>query len=185
MCFEARRRFVPEIASAHVHCDETHIIRFVSTSRTRIRQLRIDWLKSVRDIVVVLLRMRSCIIRPLSFRSWHIEDGGSLYYKYFLLQNVETNRMRCVSSLGDASFPRYLRFTSAHARKQTSPQPPGRELKCERVVGSENGFQIWIADDVSIPKMTSQKFLVPTPPAESQKCVYRERKLGLENVFQI
>ncbi len=30
----------PEIASAHAHCDETHIIRFVSTSRTRIRQLR-------------------------------------------------------------------------------------------------------------------------------------------------
>ena len=50
MCFEAGRRFVPEIASAHMHCDETHIIRFVSTSRTRIRQLRIDWLKSVRDI---------------------------------------------------------------------------------------------------------------------------------------
>ena len=174
MCFEAGRCFVPEIASAHAHCDETHIIRFVSTSRTRIRQLRIDCLKSVRDIVVVLLRMRSCIIRPLSFRSWHIQ-----------VQNVETNRMRCVSSLGDASFPRYLRFTSAHARKQTSPQPPGRELKCERVVGSENGFQIWIADDVSIPKMTSQKFLVPTPPAESQKCVYRERKLGLENGFQI
>ena len=45
MCFEAGRRFVPEIASAHAHCDETHIIRFVSTSRTRIRQLRIDWLR--------------------------------------------------------------------------------------------------------------------------------------------
>ena len=59
MCFEAGRCFVPEIASAHVHCDETHIIRFVSTSRTRIRQLRIDWLKSVGDIAVFLLRMRS------------------------------------------------------------------------------------------------------------------------------
>ncbi len=45
-------RFVPEIASAHAHCDETHIIRFVSTSRTRIRQLRIDWLRCVRDIAV-------------------------------------------------------------------------------------------------------------------------------------
>ena len=42
MCSEAGRRFVPEIASAHAHCDETHIIQFVSTSRTRIRQLRID-----------------------------------------------------------------------------------------------------------------------------------------------
>ena len=46
MCFEAGRCFVPEIASAHVHCDETHIIRFVSTSRTRIRQVRIDWLQN-------------------------------------------------------------------------------------------------------------------------------------------
>ena len=53
-----------------------------------------------------LLRMRSCPIRPQSFRSWHIQ-----------VQKVETNRMRCVSSLGDASFPRYLRFTSAHARQ--------------------------------------------------------------------
>ena len=66
MCFEAGRRFVPEIASAHAHCDETHIIRFVSTSRTRIRQLRIDWLRSVRDIAVFstahaqLLRLRNC-----------------------------------------------------------------------------------------------------------------------------
>ena len=59
MCFEAGRRFVPEIASAHAHCDETHIIRFDSTSRTRIRQLRIDWLESVRDIAVFLLRMHS------------------------------------------------------------------------------------------------------------------------------
>ena len=59
MCFEAGRRFVPEIASAHAHCYETHIIRFVSTSRRRIRQLRIDWLRSVRDIAVFLLRMRS------------------------------------------------------------------------------------------------------------------------------
>ena len=59
MCFEAGRRFVPEMASAHAHCDETHIIRFVSTSRTRIRQLRIDWLESVRDIAVFLLRMHS------------------------------------------------------------------------------------------------------------------------------
>ena len=59
MCFEAGRRFIPEIASAHVHCDEIHIIRFVSTSRTRIRQLRIDWLRPVRDIAVFLLRMRT------------------------------------------------------------------------------------------------------------------------------
>ena len=59
MCFEAGRRFVPEIASARAHCDETHIIRFVSTSRTRIRQLRVDWLRCVRDIAVFLLRMRS------------------------------------------------------------------------------------------------------------------------------
>ena len=59
MCFEAGRRFVPEIASAHAHCDETHIIRFVSTNRTRIRQLRIDWLRYVRDIAVFLPRMRS------------------------------------------------------------------------------------------------------------------------------
>ena len=59
MCFESGRCFVPEIASAHAHCDETHIIRFVSTSRTRIRQLRIDWLRSVRDIAVFLLRMRT------------------------------------------------------------------------------------------------------------------------------
>ena len=50
--------------------------------------------------------MRSCPIRPQSFRSWHIQ-----------VQNFETNRMRCVSSLGDASFPRYLRFISAHARQ--------------------------------------------------------------------
>ena len=68
MCFEAGRRFVPEIASAHAHCDKTHIIRFVSTSRTRIRQLRIDWLRSVRDIAVFLLRMRITAIAQLRMR---------------------------------------------------------------------------------------------------------------------
>ena len=54
------------------------------------------------------------------------------------------------------------------SEKFLAPTPPGREPKSERKLGSENGFQIWIADDVSIPKMTSQKFLDPTPPAESQ-----------------
>ena len=118
MCFEAERRLVPEIASAHAHCDETHIIRFVSTSWTRIRQLRIGWLRCVRDILVFLLRMRSCPIRAQSFRSWQIQ-----------VQNVETNRMRCVSSLGDASFPRYLRFTSAHARQLRIAQPAHAQTK--------------------------------------------------------
>jgi hypothetical protein len=32
MCLEAGQRFLPEIASAHAHSDETHVIRFVSTS---------------------------------------------------------------------------------------------------------------------------------------------------------
>ena len=44
---------------------------------------------------------------------------------------------------------------------------------------------MWIADDVSIPKMTSEIFLAPTPPAESKKCVSRERELGSENGLQI
>ena len=33
--------------------------------------------------------------------------------------------------------------------------------------------------------MTSEKFLAPTPPVKSQKCVSRERKLGSENGFQM
>ena len=44
---------------------------------------------------------------------------------------------------------------------------------------------MWIADDVSIPNMTSEKFLAPTPPAESEKTASRERELGSENGFQI
>ena len=78
---------------------ETHIVRFVSMSWTRICHLRIDWLRSLRDIVVLLLRMRSCPIRAQSFWSSRIKA-----------QLVETNRTRCVSSLGDASFQRYRRF---------------------------------------------------------------------------
>ena len=37
--------------------------------------------------------------------------------------------------------------------------------------GSENGFQMWIADDVSIPKMTLEKFLAQ-PPRPRAKKVY-------------
>ncbi len=44
---------------------------------------------------------------------------------------------------------------------------------------------MWIADHVSILNMTSDKFLAPTPPVKSQKCVSRERKLGSENGFQM
>ena len=40
------------------------------------------------------------------------------------------------------------------------------------------------SDDVSIPNMTSEKFLAPTPPAESQKCVSRERKLDRKTDFK-
>ena len=78
---------------------ETHTIPFVSMSSTRIRHLRIDWLRSLPDIVVLLLRMRSCSIRAQSFWSSRIK-----------VQLVETNLTRCVSSLGDASFQRYRRF---------------------------------------------------------------------------
>ena len=46
-----------------------------------------------------ILRMRSCPIRAQSFWSSRIK-----------VQLVETNRTRCVSSLGDASFQRYRRF---------------------------------------------------------------------------
>ena len=61
MCFEAGHA---QIASAkHVHCDETHIIRFVSTSRTRIRQVRIDWLSSLRDIAVFLCACAVTLLR--------------------------------------------------------------------------------------------------------------------------
>ncbi len=49
----------------------------------------------------------------------------------------------------------------------------------------ENGFHMWIADDVSIPNRTLEKFIAPTPPVESQKCVSRERKLESENGFEI
>ncbi len=74
------------------------------------------------------------------------------------------------------------------SEKFLAPNPPAESQKCvsrEREIKLENGFQIWIADDVTIPKMTSEKFLAPTPPAGSQKCVSRERKLGSENEFQI
>ncbi len=65
-------------------------------------------------------------------------------------------------------------------RKISRSNPPAESLKSvsrERELGSENGLQIWIANDVSIAKITLEKFLVPTPPVESQKCVSRERKL--------
>ncbi len=42
-----------------------------------------------------------------------------------------------------------------------------------------------IADDVSIPNMTLEKFLAQSPLAESQKTASRERELGSENGFQI
>ena len=66
-------------------------------------------ISSMRDIFVLLLRMRSCAIR-----------AESKYSLRILVQLVETNLMRCVSSLGDASFPRYCRFTSAHAHLPNS-----------------------------------------------------------------
>ena len=50
--------------------------------------------------------------------------------------------------------------------------PPAESQKCvsrERKLGSEHGFQIWIADDVIIQKMTSEKFLASTPPGREQK----------------
>ncbi len=33
---------------------------------------------------------------------------------------------------------------------------------------SENGFEMWIADDVSIPNVMIEKFLAPTPPARAK-----------------
>ena len=74
------------------------------------------------------------------------------------------------------------------SEKFLAPTPPAESQKTasrERELGSENGFQIWIADDVTISKMTSEKFLAPTPQVKSQKCVSRERKLGSENGFQM
>ena len=73
-------------------------------------------------------------------------------------------------------------------RTISHPNPPAESQKCvsrERKLRSENGFQIWIADDVSIPNLASEKFLALASPADSQKCVSRERKLGSENGFQI
>ena len=99
MCFVAVRMRGSYLGNETSPSFETHIIRFVSMSWTRIRHLRIDWLRSLRDIVVLLLRMRSCPIRAQSFCSSRIK-----------VQLVETNRTRCVSSLGDASFQRYRRF---------------------------------------------------------------------------
>ncbi len=61
-----------------------------------------------------------------------------------------------------------------NVRKISRPNPPDREPKMcisERKLGSENGFQICIADDVSIPKMTSEKFLAQ-PPRPRAKNVY-------------
>ncbi len=57
-------------------------------------------------------------------------------------------------------------FRKITSEKFLAPTPPTESQKCvyrERKLGSENGFQIWIADDLSIPKMTSEKFLAPTP----------------------
>ena len=99
MCFVAVRMRGSYLGNETSPSFETHIIRFASMSWTRIRHLRIDWLRSLRDIVVLLLRMRSCPIRAQSFCSSRIK-----------VQLVETNRTRCVSSLGDASFQRYRRF---------------------------------------------------------------------------
>ena len=57
------------------------------------------------------------------------------------------------------------------SEKFLAPTPPVESQKCvsrERKLESENGFQIWIADDVTILKMMSEKLLAPTPSAESQ-----------------
>ena len=50
---------------------------------------------------------------------------------------------------------------------------------------SRTEFQIWIAVELRFPKLTSEKFLVLTPSAESQKCVSGQRELGSENGLQI
>ncbi len=107
MCLEAGRRFLPEIASAHAHSFATHIDHSI-----RLDELNQNPSTAHRLVEIssryrrFFLRMRSCPIRAQSMQSSRI-----------VVQLVETNRMRCVSSLGDASSPRYLRFTSAHARQ--------------------------------------------------------------------
>ena len=76
------------------------------------------WLRSLRDIVVLLLRMRSCAIRDRSLRSSRIQ-----------MQLVETNLTTCVSSLGDASFQRYRRFRLRMRRFRNSQLPRMRSSK--------------------------------------------------------
>ena len=60
------------------------------------------------------------------------------------------------------------------SEKFLAPTPPAeskKDVPRKRKLGSENGFQIWIADDVTIPNMTSEKFLAQ-PPRPRAKNVY-------------
>ncbi len=72
-------------------------------------------------------------------------------------------------------------------RKISRPTPPTESQKYvyrERKLGSENGFQIWIADDVSIPKITSEKFLAPTPPTRAKNVYIGNGSSDRKTVFK-
>ena len=84
--------------------------------RNTYHSIRLDELN--QDIVVLLLRMRSCAIRDRSLRSSRIQ-----------MQLVETNLTTCVSSLGDASFQRYRRFRLLMRRFRNSQLPRMRSGK--------------------------------------------------------
>ncbi len=69
MCFEAGRRFVPEIAfCACAHATNTHIIRFVSTSRTSNPSTAHRLVEMCSRFQFFYMRMRSNWIAQLRMR---------------------------------------------------------------------------------------------------------------------
>ncbi len=68
------------------------------------------------------------------------------------------------------------------SEKFLAPTPPAERQKCvsrERKLGSENAFQIFIADNVSIPNMTLEKFLPQPPSRQPKMCISKtEARIG-------
>ncbi len=74
------------------------------------------------------------------------------------------------------------------SEKFLAPTPPAetqKRVSRERKLASENGFQMWIADDVSIPNMTLEKFLAQSPLAKCQKTCISGTRSRIANGFQI
>ena len=99
MCFEAGRRLVPEIASAHAHCDE----------------IRLDELNKNPSTAHRLVEMCS---RYLSFSSAHAQ-----------LPNSSPIFSELADSGAERRDMLRSRFTSAHARQLRIAQPAHAQTK--------------------------------------------------------